>query len=78
MQINMVDFKAINDADTDSQIAIFLQILAHCVMVFFQIIPCTMCIFLYKTPYNLGFVSEAKKIWKQCTYNVVYISGQSS
>ena len=58
----MVGFlKAINDADTNSQIAIFLQILAHCVMGFFQIIPCTMCIFLYKTPYNLGFVSEAKK-----------------
>ena len=53
--------KGINDDDTDYQIAIFLQILAHCVMVFFQIIPCTMCIFLYKTPYNLGFVSEAKK-----------------
>ena len=34
---NMVGFlKAINDADTDSQIAIFLQILAHCVMGFFS------------------------------------------
>ena len=46
---------------------------------FFQIIPCTMCIFLYKTPYNLGFVSEAKKYENNVrTYNVVYISGRSS
>ena len=66
---NMVGFlKAINDADTDSQIAIFLQILAHCVMGFFSDYTMYDVHFSLQDTIQSWFCIRGKKIWKQCTY----------
>ena len=72
MQINMVDFKAINDADTDSQIAIFLQILAHCVMGFFFRLYHVRCAFFSTRPHTILVLYQRQKKYENNVRTMSY------
>ena len=77
----MVGFlKAINDADTDSQIAIFLQILAHCVMGFFFRLYHVRCAFFSTRHHTILVLYQRQKNMKtmyvQC--RIHYVVGQAN